>query len=234
MKFINFLKLNNLVTIKKIFHMKHLLILSILVVSYIILSGYIYSEKISEDLAKNVVRLHVIANSDSKHDQQIKLMVRDSILKYMEENSKGIKSADEAKNFICKNLLNIENIACTALKSYGSDYSAKAYFGKFVFPTKVYGDVTLPSGEYQSLRVVLGNGIGKNWWCVMFPPLCFVDASTGVLPDESKLQLKSVLTEEEYKIALGNAKNTCPDIKIKFKIVELLQQSKFMLAKGKR
>lgn len=68
----------------------------------------------------------------------------------------------------------------------------------------------------------------------MFPPLCFVDASTGVLPDESKLQLKSVLTEEEYKIALGNAKNTCPDIKIKFKIVELLQQSKFMLAKGKR
>lgn len=213
---------------------RYLLVVFILLCSYVILSCYIYSEKITNDMAKNIVRLHVIANSDSKYDQQIKLKVRDSVLKYMQENSKGINSAEAAKGFICRNLSNIENIACTVLKSYGLNYQAKAYFGRFIFPTKVYGDVSLPAGDYQSLRIVLGNGSGQNWWCVMFPPLCFVDASTGVLPDESKLQLKSSLTEEEYKLALGNAKDTCTDIKIKFKIVELLQQSKFVLAKGKR
>jgi len=234
MKFLNILRKNNPFRFRKVFNIKNLLILFILLISYVILSAYIYSERISADLAKNVVRLHVIANSDSNYDQQIKLKVRDSVLKYMEENSKGINSANKAKRFICENLGNIENIACTVLQSYGLSYEAKAYFGKFAFPTKVYGDVTLPSGEYQSLRVVLGNGTGKNWWCVMFPPLCFVDASTGILPDESKLQLKNVLTEEEYKLALGNAKDACPDIKIKFKIVELLQQSKFILAKGKK
>jgi len=233
MKFINTLKQKNPFGIRKVFNIKHLLVLFILLASYIILSGYIYSENISTDLGKNIVRLHIIANSDSPYDQQIKLKVRDSVLKYMEENSKGVNSADTAKRFICANLSNIEGIARTVLASYGLKYEAKAYFGKFAFPTKVYGDVSLPAGEYQSLRVVLGSGSGKNWWCVMFPPLCFVDASTGILPDESKLQLKNTLTQEEYKLALENAKDTCPDIKIKFKIVELLQQSKFILAQRK-
>ncbi|MGE5474341.1 MAG: stage II sporulation protein R [Ignavibacteriales bacterium] len=218
----------------KMFNIKYLLVVFILLCSYIILSGYIYSEKITADMAKNIVRLHVIANSDSQYDQQIKLKVRDSVLKYMEDNSKGVNSANAAKGFICRNLSNIESIASAVLKSYGLNYQAKASFGKFAFPTKAYGDVSLPAGNYQSLRIVLGNGTGRNWWCVMFPPLCFVDASTGVLPAESKLELKSSLTEEEYKLALGNAKDASSEIKIKFKIVELLQQSKFVLARGRR
>jgi len=230
MKFFEILKQKNFFRIRKVFKTKHILVLFILLVSYIILSGYIYSERITTDMAKNIVRLHVIANSNSPYDQDIKYKVRDSVLKYMGENSKGVNSSDTAKRFICANLSNIESIASNVMKSYGLNYQVKAYFGKFAFPTKVYGDVTLPAGEYESLRVVLGSGLGKNWWCVMFPPLCFVDASTGVLPDESKLQLKSSLSEEEYKIALGNAKSASADIKIKFKIVELLQQSKFILA----
>lgn len=230
MKFINVFKQK---IIFNTINIKNLSIIFILLLSYIILSSYIYCGKVTSDLSRNVVRLHVIANSDSAYDQDIKYKVRNSVLEYMQKNSQNINSAEAARQFICMNLSNIEKISCDIMKSYDLNYKAKAYFGKFIFPTKVYGDVTLPSGEYEALRIVLGSGSGQNWWCVMFPPLCFVDASTGIVPDESKLRLKNVLSEEEYKLALGNSKDASSEIKIKFKIIEFLQQSKFILAKGK-
>ena len=204
------------------------------VVSIILMSAYSYSKNIQHGLADNLIRLHVIANSDTDNDQAVKHKVRDEILKYMSAQAKKFESTDEAETFICSNLDVFQKIAEDTLMANGYHYEAKAYFGKYPFPTKVYGDVTLPAGEYQSLRVVLGNGSGANWWCVMFPPLCFVDASHGVVPDSSKTQLKNVLTDEEYKVVMSNSTNANSEVKFKFKIVEVFQQSKAKVASNKR
>lgn len=204
----------------------------LLLAALVLTSAYTYSENIQQGLAENLIRLHVIANSNSQEDQEVKYKVRDEILKYMSSQTVDLKSTDEAKNLICNNISHIEEIAKQTLEANGYNYEVKAYFGKFPFPTKVYGDVTLPAGEYQSLRVVLGKGAGANWWCVMFPPLCFVDASKGVVPDSSKAQMQNVLSEEEYNLAMSNSAGSTSEVKFKFKIVELLQQSKMKLAKS--
>ncbi len=204
----------------------------LLLATLILASAYTYSENIQQGLAENLIRLHVIANSNSQEDQEVKYMVRDEILKYMSSQTVDLKSTDEARNLICNNISRIEKIAKETLEANGYSYEVKAYFGNFPFPTKVYDDVTLPAGEYQSLRIVLGKGSGANWWCVMFPPLCFVDASRGVVPDSSKAQMQNVLSEEEYNLAMSNSVGSTPQVKFKFKIVELLQQSKMNLAKS--
>ncbi len=193
-------------------------------------SAYTYSDNIQEGLATSLIRLHVVANSDSETDQNIKYKVRDNILKYMSSQSADLESVDDAKKLIQGNMDKIEQIARDTLRSSGFSYNVRVYYGNYMFPTKVYGDIILPPGEYESLRVVLGNGTGANWWCVMFPPLCFVDASKGVVPDSSKAQLKSTLSDEEFEIATSNIPGSDMDIKVKFKIVELLQQSKHKLA----
>ncbi len=193
-------------------------------------SAYTYSENIQEGLAGSLIRLHVVANSDSGTDQDIKYKVRDNILKYMSSQSAGLESVDDARKLVQENMDRIEQIARDTLRDNGFSYNVKVYYGSYMFPTKVYGDIILPPGEYQSLRVVLGNGTGANWWCVMFPPLCFVDASQGVVPDSSKEQLKRTLSDEEYEIAASYLSDSHMDVKVKFKIVELLQQSKHKLA----
>lgn len=98
--------------------------------------------------------------------------------------------------------------------------------GSFPFPTKMYGDITLPAGTYEALRVVVGEGEGQNWWCVMFPPLCFVDATHGTIPDSVKEDLKNVLTKEEYSIVASADQEDEIPIEIKFKVVEIFQGSK--------
>lgn len=202
----------------------------VLTVTLILTSAYNYSNSIQNGIATDIIRLHVIANSDSEHDQEVKRKVRDEVLKYMNSQSVNSKSTDDARSIICSNLERFKEIAEQTLRSNGFNYEAKVYFGKYPFPTKVYGDVTFPAGEYESLRIILGNGSGANWWCVMFPPLCFVDASKGIVPDSSKAQLKNVMTEEEYRLVMSNSTNTDSEVKIKFKIVELFQQSKVKMA----
>ena len=205
-----------------------------IVISFVLMSAYTYSKNIQHGLADNLIRLHVIANSDTEKDQTIKRKVRDDILKYMSAQAKKFESTDVAGTFICSNLDVFQKIAEDTLMANGFDYEAKAYFGNYLFPTKVYGDVTLPAGAYQSLRIVLGKGSGANWWCVMFPPLCFVDASHGIVPDSSKTQLKNVLTDEQYKVIMSNSTSANSEVKFKFKIVEIFQQSKSNVASSKR
>ena len=110
---------------------------------------------------------------------------------------------------------------------YKKDYKATAKVGEFAFPTKVYGDFALPAGEYNALRIQLGEGDGANWWCVMFPPLCFVDATHGTIPNNMKKKLKKVLSEDEYNLLASNKKIS---VEFKFKIAELFQGSKIKLA----
>jgi len=185
-----------------------------------------YSQKVTQGISDSILRLHVIANSDTEEDQTLKRQVRDDILVYMKDNVGKSSTLEESKGYLNEHLGDIEKIALNRIEKDGKNYGAKALIGNFDFPTKVYGDIALPSGNYQALRVVLGDGKGANWWCVLFPPLCFVDATHGTVPDEVKDDLKGVLTEEEYAIITTADSEKDIPIKLKFKIVEFFEDSK--------
>lgn len=192
-------------------------------------SGYMcmaYSDDLNKDLSDRLIRLHVIANSDSPEDQALKRDVRDVILNYMRDKFTVSKNVEETKLLINDNMKEIEALAAAEIKRQGKNYSVNGMLGSYPFPTKVYGDITLPAGNYEALRVVIGKGEGANWWCVLFPPLCFVDATHGTIPDSVKENLRNALTAEEYSIVTSSDNDEDIPIKVKFKIVEILQDSK--------
>jgi stage II sporulation protein R len=199
------------------------------VVAFIILMGS-YTEDINRGLSDNLIRLHVVASSDSPEDQSLKKNVRDAVLAYMEQELDGSKDVEESKAIISNRIDDIKAVAQKEIASQGRDEEVQVMLGKYPFPTKAYGDIMLPAGNYQALRVVIGNGTGENWWCVLFPPLCFVDVTHGVVPDSVKEDLKQVLSEEEYDIVTSASEESDIPVKIKFKIVELLQDSRVRFA----
>jgi stage II sporulation protein R len=179
-----------------------------------------------QSLASKMIRLHVIANSDTDEDQALKLKVRDVVIQYMKGELTASKDINQTISIITADLSKIEEVSKEVLKNNNSSYSVKATLGNYPFPTKTYGDITLPAGEYQALRIVIGKGEGKNWWCVLFPPLCFIDATHGTIPENVKQDLKDNLTDEEYAIITSAENDQDIPIKIKFKVVEFLQGSK--------
>ncbi len=185
-----------------------------------------YSNSINQGLADNLIRLHVVANSDSKEDQDLKLKVRDAVVDYMEFKLKDSHDIERTKFLINENMEGIREAVDSRIKGGGKDYSVDISLGVYPFPEKQYGDVTLPSGYYQALKVIIGKGGGANWWCVLFPPLCFIDASHGKVPDSLKTELKKSLTAEEYKIVTSSGDNADIPVRIKFKIVEIFQDAK--------
>ncbi len=194
------------------------------------LASYSYAEDVNAGLSQNLVRLHVIANSDSEADQALKLKVRDSIIEFMKDKLANSKDLNETRAIINANLKNIEAVSNKVIKENNSDYAVKATMGNYTFPTKTYGDIALPAGEYQALRVVIGDGAGANWWCVLFPPLCFIDATHGTIPESVKQDLKTSLSPEEYKLITTADNSKDIPIKIKFKLVEFFEGSKIRLA----
>ena len=155
-------------------------------------------EKLQEHLAQEVLRFHVLANSDSDEDQELKLQVRDAVLEYMEENMPEEDSADAVKDWARTHIDEIEDVSRGVIAEDGADYPVSAAVTTCWFPDKSYGDVTFPAGNYEALRIEIGEAEGHNWWCVLYPGLCFMDSVNAVVPDEGKQQLKNVLTEEEY------------------------------------
>lgn len=149
-------------------------------------------------LAKNTIRFHVKANSDTQIDQTLKLKVKDAVVDYIYKETGDFASSEETSLFITQNNDKIKNIAQKVIDENGFPYTVKSSFGTDDFPTKTYGDIIYPAGEYTSYTLYIGNGEGHNWWCVLYPPLCFVDTSTGVVPDASKERLKESLTDNEY------------------------------------
>jgi stage II sporulation protein R len=200
------------------------LIIVIAVIAGICLSSY--SESVNKELAGNIIRLHVVANSDSEEDQALKLDVRDKILEYLNDKLKGSKDIESSTSIILENRERIKDLALEEVRRRGNDYDITVSFGKYPFPSKRYGDLNLPAGMYNALRVSIGKGTGTNWWCVLFPPLCFTDLTQGTLSDEVKNELKESLSEEEYNIILAADSDSKIPIKIKFKVVEFFQNSK--------
>jgi len=184
-----------------------------------------YAQSAQRDVAEKLVRLHVIANSDGEEDQKLKLKVRDGVLKKVSELTKNKVSAEGSEKILKRCTGYIEDIAEDIIKGEGYAYNAEATVEKGYFPTKYYENFALPAGEYDSLKVIIGNGEGKNWWCVLFPPLCVSAATDG----ESALETaeKYGLTEDEA--ALITMENT--GYKIKFKAVELYGKIKHMLTR---
>ena len=154
-------------------------------------------------IADEIVRFHVRANSDSEEDQQLKLRVKEAVVEYLSGALAEADSVDEAKALIQYNMDNILMVATEVILQEDEEYTVEAYFTREYFPIKCYGDITLPAGEYEAFRIDIGKAEGKNWWCVLFPKLCFVDVCYGVVPEESKEALEMVLDEEEYELITG-------------------------------
>lgn len=215
----------NIICSKKV---KYSLILIILLSIYIFISAFYYVTAISNDLENSIFRLHVIANSDSKEDQDLKYIVRDNLIAYMNDISINANNKEEAIQIAKAHTDDFYNIAKKTIIENGYNYDVTVEIGNFDFPTKHYGDISIPAGYYDALRVKIGEAKGQNWWCVMFPPLCFVNVTSGIVPEESKELLESELNEEEYDI-ISNKDSS--EIKLKFKLIELLQNTNILTAK---
>lgn len=195
-------------------------VLIILFVTFLVISISSYAHTISLDLKDNFFRLHILANSDSDVDQSLKLKVRDNIIEYMNSLSYENMSKEDAIIVTQNNLSNFKTIAERTITNEGFDYPVKLEIGTFYFPTKNYANISLPAGYYDGLKIEIGEAQGQNWWCSLFPPLCFVDISSGVIDNESEDFLKENLSKDEFAIITNSSK----EVKLKFKLVELLSK----------
>lgn len=152
-----------------------------------------------EDISNKLIRFHVIANSDNESDQALKLQIRDKVLQYISPKLNNSESIEESRKILDVENENILNIAKEVINENGYNYDVESTLSKEYFPVKTYGNITLPQGKYEAYRIIIGSGEGQNWWCVMFPPLCFVDVTKGSIAyEETEKQMKEVLNEKEY------------------------------------
>ncbi len=152
-------------------------IVGLVLIILITLTGLCWGQARNDRQNGEVLRLHVIANSDQSGDQAVKLKVRDSVVDYLSEEFTCADNADQARQMAIAASPQIEEIAARVVKSEGYSYPVEVKVGLYNFPSRTYGDLVLPQGEYQAVKVILGEGKGQNWWCVLFPPLCLVASS---------------------------------------------------------
>ena len=165
-----------------------------------------------KDIRNSVLRLHILANSDSEADQAVKLVVRDKLLKSGSELFSGDVSVDNAKKYLSDNKKEIIAYINDILSENGFDYESDVYLVREYFGTRSYEEFTLPAGEYLALKVILGSGEGHNWWCVMFPPLCLPAAAENT-------ELDLIFNKNCTQIVKSS-----PDYEIRFKIVEIIER----------
>ncbi len=175
----------------------------------------VWAEARQQSISASLVRLHVIAASDEQAEQELKLRVRDAVLEYLEPKLRGVESAAEAQEIIGADLEGIGRAA--AAVSEGRRVTVS--LGEERYPTREYAAFTLPAGRYESLRVILGEGRGHNWWCVVFPPLCLSAAECE--------QAQQVMSQEDYALITGEA-----DYEIRFRLVELWGELVSLLGAG--
>lgn len=180
-------------------------------------------EACTYDYKEKLIRFHVIANSDEDEDQELKLKVRDAVIAYLQPKLENSKSIDESETIIKKEYDNLSKISKNIISENGYDYDVNIGLQYSDFPAKQYSSVVLPAGKYKALKIVIGEGKGKNWWCVMFPPLCFVDDQNGVIDEKTDEKLKEILTPQEYDLIMAKNKKEVNNLKIKFKITEVFQ-----------
>ncbi|MCI9487032.1 MAG: stage II sporulation protein R [Lachnospiraceae bacterium] len=159
-------------------------------------------QAVHDDLSDHILRFHVLANSDSDEDQTLKLSVKTAVLNYLETALPENADLESTKAFLAAHEAEIRKIAEDQIASAGFDYSVSLSLEPWYFPTKSYGDLTFPCGTYEAFRIVIGDGGGKNWWCVLYPSLCFVDVTSGIVPEDSREELRTILDEDTYETLL--------------------------------
>lgn len=199
---------------------KNFIILTILFMIFFALTAYSYASNVSEGLAEDIFRLHILANSDSEEDQALKLKVRDAVLEYMKTLTADISDKQAVIELSKKHSDDFKKIAEQIIQENGYNYSVTIEIGNFYFPTKYYGNISLPAGNYDALKIEIGQAKGQNWWCSLFPPLCFVSVSSGVVDEEGEEYLKENLSDEEFAIVSGSSS----EVEFKFKIIEMINK----------
>ncbi len=195
--------------------MKYLVIFTALILTFCIFCGFMPTEA---DLAiyENTVRLHVLANSDSEHDQEIKLLVRDAVLTELRALMENAENPEDASAIITEHMDRLRAVCEETLRALGEDHLVTIYLSEEKYPTRDYETIRLPAGMYQSLRIEIGEGAGKNWWCVLYPALC-----TDVAKTEASF-IKTGFTSEQIDVLTGGES---PKYKIKFKILEIFGEN---------
>ncbi len=170
-----------------------------------------------QERVPSLIRLHILANSDEAYDQDMKYRVRDKVVQAVREEFANSRSLEESRMILLNKLNVLEDLAEQELRELGCTADVKAYYGEYSFPVRYYRTFSLPAGRYEAVRLVIGEGQGANWWCVLFPPLCFVDGQTSVEGEE-----------EEVSQKIEEALNVGKEVKIKpaLKVVELWEKIK--------
>ena len=176
---------------------------------------------LEDGIYDSVLRFHIRANSDSEEDQRVKLIVKEQVMEAAKEYVQNSSSKEDTKQILGKHLTDLVHVAEKTLAEEGYFYRVKAYFSKEEFPVKKYGDMTFPAGTYEALRMDLGDAEGKNWWCMLYPSLCFVDVTTGIVPEESKEEFQTLLPAEDYEELLATPEE---DVEIKSGIWEWIKK----------
>lgn len=173
---------------------------------------------VQEKLSGEVFRFHVIANSDSEEDQELKMKVKEAVVAYMRETLSGAENAAEAKAWAIRHKEELVRVSEEVLRAEGCSDKVTAEVVRCEFPDKTYGDITFPAGWYDALRIKIGKAQGNNWWCVLYPNLCFMDSVHAIVPKEGKEELRSVLTDEEYAMIVKGT-----PVKIKWFFLQLTE-----------
>lgn len=176
-----------------------------------------------DDIRSSVVRLHILANSDSKEDQQLKLMVRDRLLSSSDEIFGDADSIEIAEANVDANLRKIEDISREVIEENGSDYEVHAELANMYFTTRVYDNITMPAGYYDALRITIGEAKGRNWWCVLYPPLCLPAATQENSPNE---EVGAANTDDYFTNEQSDIIEQSSDYEVKFAIVEVVESVK--------
>ena len=188
--------------------MKKICVLAGILISLVV-TGIVVNAKQSQmqrELAEEVFRFHVLANSDSEEDQALKMQVKEAIIAYMQEEIPESDSVETTKAWAKSHLDAIVKLAKAVVREKGYDYQVTAEVATCDFPDKTYGDITFPAGRYEALRIEIGDAKGQNWWCVLYPNLCFIDAVHAVVPEEGKKDLKKVLQEDTYEMVTATSR----------------------------
>ena len=186
------------------------------------LSTRYYAMQAQQDIADSVIRFHVRANSDAPHDQALKMAVKNNVLKNFGPGLRDVQSVEEMRAHFEANMDKIQALAQEEILARGYLHTAKAYLTEAFFPTKNYGDIYFPAGRYEALRIDIGRAGGNNWWCVMFPPLCYIDVTQSEVSQDTRTHLQQLLSDDGY--ALITQRHNDPEIKVRFKIIEWWQE----------
>lgn len=174
-------------------------------------------------IPENSIRLRIIANSDAPQDQMLKREIRDNINSYLTTKVGSLDTIDQAREKMQAEIPTLEGIVEQTITKSGYQYNSKVELGVVPFPTKMYGQYVYPAGDYEALRVTVGEGKGQNWWCVLFPPLCFVDISTGDAVKKDETAMDDTQQEDTEKEDTKDGPSL-PNVQVKFFVLEIFQK----------